>query len=260
MIEIMLFAVKYAGFILIALAFIGFALYILAARLRRRAEIQAEIRKAQEKEARERAKIERMQKAAAEKEEADRERKAEAARKKAEQAAEKEKVRAEKQAAREKAEKAAADKRTAKIEAARILAEYQERALSAARELKALKDAAEQVRPSAAPEQTQRPEIISDPAPAANADPAPENVPQPFAGQVVSFTGKLRNMSRAQAADLIRKGGGVANEKTMPVGTTLLVVGEIAGDGNTGKLDKADEWIGQVKKIYEPQFMAMLAG
>ena len=78
-----------------------------------------------------------------------------------------------------------------------------------------------------------------------------------FAGHRVAFTGKLPNMTRAEAIATVVANGGKAYDKTMPVGTTLLVVGDNKGK-NTGKLDKADRWIGQVRKITPAQFDEML--
>lgn len=76
-----------------------------------------------------------------------------------------------------------------------------------------------------------------------------------FAGQTVAFTGKLKSMTRAEAIKAVQDNGGRAFE-TMPAGTTLLVVGQNPG---MNKMDKADEWIGQVRKITEAQFNAMLS-
>lgn len=74
---------------------------------------------------------------------------------------------------------------------------------------------------------------------------------------MVSFTGKLKSFTRAQAAEMVQQAGGKAFTKAMPAGTTLLVVGDTAGN-DTRKLEQADEWIGQVRKITEAQFLAML--
>ena len=104
--------------------------------------------------------------------------------------------------------------------------------------------------------------------PPSDAQPAPicerpENVPaampsiqgnNAFAGQAVAFTGTLPNMPRAAAIAAVVANGGKAYE-TMPAGTTLLVVGDNPG---MNKLDKADKWIGQVRKITPTQFEAML--
>ncbi len=76
-----------------------------------------------------------------------------------------------------------------------------------------------------------------------------------FAGQTVAFTGRLEGMTRAEAIKAVQNNGGKAFE-TMPAGTTLLVVGRNPG---MKKMDKADEWIGQVRKITEAQFTAMLS-
>lgn len=145
-----------------------------------------------------------------------------------------------------------------KLETARQIAEYNERALKAARELREL-EAAREASPAPAPASVQtdaapaepeasaeRPEIISK----------SDEGPRPFRGQVVSFTGKLSSMTRAEAIAAVKAAGGLAY-KDMPAGTTLLVVGSNPGQK---KQDLYDKWIGQVKKITEAQFMAMLEG
>ncbi|MBQ7052340.1 MAG: hypothetical protein IJN79_06050 [Clostridia bacterium] len=75
-----------------------------------------------------------------------------------------------------------------------------------------------------------------------------------FAGQIVAFTGALKDMTRAEAIRAVEANGGRAYE-TMPAGTTLLVVGDKPG---MGKMDKADKWIGQTRKITQEQFRCML--
>ena len=76
-----------------------------------------------------------------------------------------------------------------------------------------------------------------------------------FAGEVVAFTGTLDGMTRAEAIKAVEANGGRAFD-TMPAGTTILVVGDKPG---MNKLDKADRWIGQVRKITQEQFKAKLA-
>lgn len=76
-----------------------------------------------------------------------------------------------------------------------------------------------------------------------------------FAGEVVAFTGTLDGMTRSEAIKAVEDNGGRAFE-TMPAGTTILVVGSNPG---MNKLDKADRWIGQVRKITQEQFRAKLA-
>lgn len=76
-----------------------------------------------------------------------------------------------------------------------------------------------------------------------------------FAGQIVAFTGTLKDMTRAEAIKAVEANGGKAFD-TMPTGTTLLVVGDKPG---MGKLDKADQWIGQTRKITQEQFRFMLS-
>lgn len=92
---------------------------------------------------------------------------------------------------------------------------------------------------------------------AKHASPAPHKARGAFAGQTVAFTGRLYGMPRAEAIKAVQARGGRAFAG-MPVGTTLLIVGTLKGDGNSRKLDKADEWIGQVRKITEKQFFQML--
>ena len=173
---------------------------------------------------------------------------------------EREKIRQERAAnaaARAESQKA---RQLEKLETARQIAEYNERALKAARELRELEAAREastatapapaSVQTDAAPAEpevpAERPEIISK----------SDEGPRPFRGQVVSFTGKLSSMTRAEAIAAVKAAGGLAY-KDMPAGTTLLVVGSNPGQK---KQDLYDKWIGQVKKITEAQFMAMLEG
>lgn len=101
---------------------------------------------------------------------------------------------------------------------------------------------------------------------AAPAAPAAVNAPKSFEAAVwappvnafarhkVAFTGTLKSMPRRIAIEYVRAAGGKAFS-TMPAGTTLLVVGENPG---MDKMDKADLWIGQVRKITERQFLDML--
>ena len=153
-----------------------------------------------------------------------------------------------------------------KLARAAELAELAERRLQAEKELA-------QLRQQAAAQPAQRPETI--PATPAQAAPAPAQeaaerpaltldqfaasiAPQPFKGQTVSFTGTLFNqagehVSREKAIALVKSLGGKAY-KEMPAGTTLLVVGNNPG---MQKMDKADEWIGQVRKITPAQFWQM---
>lgn len=167
--------------------------------------------------------------------------------------------------------------RAARLEHQRELTALRERELAAAREIQLLKYE----------QRMKRPETISAPAQAADASQvapdaeAPETpieaaqiapqavtleafagehaaaqaAPRPFAGQVVAFTGKLSSMTRGAAIQKVIDAGGRAY-KTMPAGTTLLVVGSNPG---MCKMDKADEWISQVRKITEAQFLAMFA-
>ena len=78
-----------------------------------------------------------------------------------------------------------------------------------------------------------------------------------FEGQHVAFTGALPGMTRKEAIAAVTERGGRGYYK-MPACTTILVVGRIKGDGVTEKHEKADEWIGQVRKITAAEFIAML--
>ena len=93
-----------------------------------------------------------------------------------------------------------------------------------------------------------RPETVSAPA-------LPFKGNNMFAGHVVAFTGTLKGMTRAEAIKAVEANGGRAFD-TMPAGTTLLVVGENPG---AAKLDKADKWIGQVRKITQREFESKLS-
>ncbi len=79
-----------------------------------------------------------------------------------------------------------------------------------------------------------------------------------FAGQVVAFTGRISGMTHEQAAMDVKANGGTAFAKTMSSKTTLLVVGDKPGESATSKLEKAERWCGQVRKITQAQFKAML--
>ena len=142
-------------------------------------------------------------------------------------------------------------KQEARIEAARKRAEYAERELAAKRAMKEL-------------ERAERAQTIPQSKPEPKPEPKPQPVVKPakpvphgnnaFAGQVVAFTGKLPGMTRREAIAAVQANGGRAYT-TMPAGTTLLVVGDNPG---MCKMDKADEWIAQVRKITAKQFFAML--
>lgn len=85
---------------------------------------------------------------------------------------------------------------------------------------------------------------------------APEPVEGPtgglFAGKTVVFTGKLENMTREEAQEIVRRNGGAAAGSVSP--STDLVV---AGPGAGSKLDKARE--AGVEIITEGDFLAMIA-
>ena len=151
-----------------------------------------------------------------------------------------------------------------KVSRAAELAQLAERRLQAEKELAQLRQQAEQPADDPAPIQAEGqpeespadhsadvPAISLDQFAAAHATQA-----QPFKGYRVAFTGKLTQsgMTRKQAAQKVIDAGGYAYGNEMPAGTNLLVVGDNPG---MGKLDKADQWITQVKKITESQFLAM---
>ena len=153
-------------------------------------------------------------------------------------------------------------KQLEKLEILKQIAEQKERALEAARQLKALERGET---PDAAPAAAQAAKPVSpDPSPAVSlADFAAEhsetpddNAAKPFQNEIVSFTGKLSSMTRAQAMERVKQAGGRAY-KDMPAGTTLLVVGQNPGETKQAKFDK---WIGQCHKITEAQFLKMLEG
>lgn len=97
--------------------------------------------------------------------------------------------------------------------------------------------------------------------PAPQPSPAPDPVAalmadgnRAFRGQVVAFTGTIPGMTRAECIAAVERNGGKAYA-TMPAGTTMLVVGNNPG---SGKLDKADQHIGQIRKISVMEFRAYL--
>lgn len=100
----------------------------------------------------------------------------------------------------------------------------------------------------------QQSSALVGPAPSLNR-PLPFKGNNAFAGEVVAFTGTLDGMTRAEAIKAVEDNGGKAF-KTMPAGTTILVVGDKPG---MNKMDKADRWIGQVRKITQQQFKAKLS-
>lgn len=172
-------------------------------------------------------------------------------------------------------ERHAAEAHALKVARAAELAELAERRLQAEKELVALRQAAQQAaqqpqeQPSATPddhsetpaEQAQEPKPQQPAAPVLSLDQfaqAAAPAPQPFKGQTVAFTGRLTisGMTHAQAREKVKQAGGTAFEKEMPSFTTLLIVGENPG---MKKLDKADTWIGNVRKMTEQQFLDMLA-
>lgn len=175
---------------------------------------------------------------------------------------------AEREAARAVREAETERKQAAKLEYHRKLAEYAERSLQAKREAKSIErdeiishnvepTKPEPVKPEPIEIQpvTREDDTTNDPAPIQDAVrrlKAKGN--NAFAGEVVSFTGRLPGMMRREAIKAVQLNGGKAFAE-MPVGTTILVVGENPG---MRKMDKADAWIGQVRKITAQQFFDML--
>ncbi len=163
----------------------------------------------------------------------------------------------------------AAERRRAKAEAAaqaKAERDAQKAAAKAAREAEAAaKPKRKRGRPRKAPAPAQEAPapVQVTPEPVQPEPERPETIPAPlpfkgnnaFARQTVAFTGTLEGMTRAEAIRAVEANGGRAFD-TMPAGTTLLVVGDKPG---MGKLDKADKWIGQVRKITQAQFKTMLA-
>ena len=246
------------GIIFLLLPFIHIAMKESAAERERR-----------EKEA-QRAAIAEQKRIEAEQKQAEREAKA----------AEREQVKAAREAERQR-------KQAARLEIARQRAEYAERELAAKRELKAMQRAesipvpAEPPKTPAEPVEQAQPAKIERPAPPKPSTEASAKQTEPasaakqdagetsacrqavalgvkgnnaFAGHRVAFTGRLPGMTRREAIQAVEANGGRGYEK-LPVGTTLLVVGENPG---MCKMDKADEWIGQVRKITAAQFFEML--
>lgn len=152
---------------------------------------------------------------------------------------------AEKERRRIEREHRSAEAHARKVARATELAELAERKLKAQRELNALRQS------SKTPADHSASVPASKQTPSHSTTSAGNNA---FKNHVVAFTGKLPGMTRNEAIAAVKANGGKAFE-TMPVGTTLLVVGDNPG---CGKLDKADQWIGQVKKITPAQFNAML--
>lgn len=173
--------------------------------------------------------------------------------------AEQQRKKAEREAAREAREAVQRERRAEKLEAARMLAEYTEKALQAARALRDLEAGAAQApekAPGAVQEAPQAAAVQSEPEAPQAAAKRPESISynSPFFGQVVSFTGKLQSMKRADAIKAVNAAGGRAFSD-FPAGTTILVVGSNPGEK---KQEKFDRWIGQVRKITEMQFLEML--
>ena len=166
------------------------------------------------------------------------------------------------EAERRKAEKHAAAMQRAEERHAQRLRHAQE--LAAIQPQKATQEAPKEAQAQQASEAQQAAQSAQQPAAvtpetfaAQHASPTPRKASGAFAGQTVAFTGRLYGLPRVEAIKAVQARGGRAFAG-MPAGTTLLVVGTLKGDGNSRKLEKADEWIGQVRKITEKQFMRML--
>lgn len=159
---------------------------------------------------------------------------------------------------RQERERRAAEAHALKVARAAELAELAERRLQAEKELAALHLQPET--PENHSEQEEQP-AQEQAAPVLTVEQftqAAAPAPQPFKGHTVAFTGRLAGsgMTHAQAAEKVKQAGGQAFAKEMPSFTTFLVVGENPG---MKKMDKADAWISQVKKLTEEQFLEMLA-
>lgn len=171
--------------------------------------------------------------------------------------------RKQREAERRRAEKAEAAAR-AKAEREAKKAEAAARAAEASHTSKRKRGRPRKVRlvPEAPAPETPAPEAPTPVQESPDPDPVrPETVSAApfkgnnmFVGQIVAFTGALKDMTRAEAIRAVEANGGRAYE-TMPAGTTLLVVGDKPG---MGKMDKADKWIGQTRKITQEQFRCML--
>ena len=246
------------GFCIVMFMVVGFTLCGLWQGAINRRQRRAE-------EAAEAARRQREALAAQDRAEKERQRRAIAAERKAEQDAQRVQREADKDE-RERRKRAEADaRRQARQEAqrqhAREMAELKEREFAAARELARLNGRGERraAIPAPAPEAVTLEGFAAAHAAVAAPAPAPvPDAPKPFKGHVVAFTGTLKQsgMKRREAVEKVIQAGGRAYDKGMPAGTTLLVVGNNPG---MCKLDKADEWIGQVRKITEAQFLEMFA-
>lgn len=226
------------------------ALYVYAeVRSMNRREAEEERRRAAEQAAKERAeamvKAQKQRKAAA-------------------RAAEKASRLAEQQQRRADRERAAQEAHAKKVARAAELAELAERRLCAEKELAELRRAESHATDPAEAPETPAPVEAVEPASAASPVEQEEAPAQwrsyfkgnnMFAGECVAFTGTLSGMTRREAISAVEANGGRAFDR-MPACTTMLVVAD-KGAGN-GKLDLADQRIGQVKKITERAFKSML--
>lgn len=179
---------------------------IKTAAQRRRAERQAELERRREEERR-RAAVRRQEEARRQQAEKD-------ARLAAEQAAREER----RKAAQAQRDAETARRREERLEYARQLVELKERELQADKEWKAL---------SAAPRREEKPAA------------APQNnAAGPFAGETLSFTGKILNFNRQQVIDITERKGGKGRE-TIRTDCTILVVGNKPGKN---QIEQAKKW------------------
>ena len=112
----------------------------------------------------------------------------------------------------------AARRRAERLEYARQMVELKERELQADKEWKAL---------STAPRREEKPA------------PAPQNnAAGPFAGETLSFTGKILNFNRQQVIDITERKGGKGRE-TIRTDCTILVVGNKPGKN---QIEQAQKW------------------
>lgn len=165
--------------------------------------------------------------------------------------------------AREKAAaKAAAAERAARALQKAAVAECRAAERAAAAAARQSKAAAKAAKTPAAPIAPIVPAIVPDAAPAVSAAVPAFSIPAAgngaFCGQIVAFTGSVPGMHRDACIAAVRRNGGKAF-KSMPAGTTMLVVGtQRKGVETTDKLEKADQWCSQVTKITAARFLELV--
>jgi len=83
----------------------------------------------------------------------------------------------------------------------------------------------------------------------------------PFAGKKIVFTGKLTDIEREQARDLVRSYG-AETPASVTKGTHMLVVGDGAKEEQVSKRNKAAAYNAKgasIRVVTEGEFMEMLA-